>query len=337
MRTPKLLRIPSDLRNILILILSVILVISMIFTSLAFSQKTTVKKSIPVVTYWESGEFDYLVHLKNNSLYEKPTLEPGEGVIFKRLVESINASFTYKFWCNRSSTIAGSYGLIAVLSTDLWEKEYTLLPTTTFSSEEPANNISFRIEFPINFSKFEGILSKINSETGVVARNPRIIYRCMVSIDAGKVKDVFAPELNVTLSGDIIGIENLHSHRKGVVKESKVVQKEDVKASRGLFLILDIISILALSFLLLFSEGIAEENKTLKLIRRRYSDLLVEVKNLPALERKTKVNTLDDLIKLSDILGKPIFYRKSARGYQLAVIDDGTGYFLFVEEGESPQ
>ncbi|GEM_PF-6146254 len=39
----------------------------------------------------------------------------------------------------------------------------------------------------------------------------------------------------------------------------------------------------------------------------------------------------------SDILGKPIFYRKSARGYQLAVIDGGTGYFLFVEEGKSPQ
>lgn len=46
---------------------------------------------------------------------------------------------------------------------------------------------------------------------------------------------------------------------------------------------------------------------------------------------------LEDLIKLSDILGKPIFYRKSARGYQLAIIDCGTGYFLFVEEGKSPQ
>jgi len=332
MRLPKLLKIPSNLRNYLLLALSLAFIVSLILTFSVFSQEIIVKKAVPVATYTEIGEYDYTVYLKNNTLYEKPFLKPGEGVIFKRLVKSVNASFTYTFSCNRSSIITGNYKLIAILSTDLWSKEYTLQASTAFSSEDPSKEFSFHIEFPINFSRFEKILQEINSETGVVARDPRIIYRCIINIEAGKIKDVFTPELNVTLSGEILNIENLYNQRDGVVKELKVIQREDIKASRKQMLALDILLIIIISLLSILSEGISTEDQIFRMIKKKCGDLLVGVKELPAPEKEIKLNSLEDLVKVSDVLGKPIFYRRVGQDHQLAVMDGDTRYTLFLKK-----
>jgi hypothetical protein len=102
------------------------------------------------ISYREDGRFDYEVYLKPNQLYETdvlrseaspaaapPSLAPlGPGLTyFPRIVDSIEASFSYQFLSDKpAANLVEEVEITAVLEhPGMWSKSFTLVPRTGYS------------------------------------------------------------------------------------------------------------------------------------------------------------------------------------------------------------
>jgi len=129
-------KMQQNLRVAIIAVLSILLIISVYSTYgayAAYEQPITTEESVPVVEYTHTGTFNYVVHLKNNTVYNTNILYPGQGNIFKKITDHINASLAYRFSCSQVADIDGSYKITAMIQTDMWSKEYIVTSKTTFS------------------------------------------------------------------------------------------------------------------------------------------------------------------------------------------------------------
>jgi len=198
-------KIPTRIRMSLIIVLG-ILALASIFSAAAITPEgaKTVDKPIPVCNYYHSGNFNYVAHLKDNTVYSTTILLPGQATLFKKITDYLNATLAYSFSCDLSATISGSYKLSAEIQTDIWSKQYTIVPTTRFDTND------FKIDFVVNHSHYENIVTTINNEIGVTAVEPTLVFKCEISItaqtNAGIIIDKFIPTLTMPLSGNIIEI-----------------------------------------------------------------------------------------------------------------------------------
>ena len=126
----KIVKIHRELRLSIIALLGIIIIASSFNAYSASQEPTTIEKITPTYVYKQTGLWDYEVYIKNNSLYDTNILNPGEGIYFKKLIDNINMSYTYRFIANRPSKIQGTYEITAEVQTSLWSKDFTITPTT---------------------------------------------------------------------------------------------------------------------------------------------------------------------------------------------------------------
>ena len=189
-------KIQTKLRIAAIAILSIIVIASAYSAYAAFQQPTTTEKNVISCEYNHNGKFDYIVYLKNNTIYNNISiLYPGQETIFRKITDHINASLTFRFLCDQPANIDGNYELIAQLQTDIWTKEYVIVPQTAFSSN--GNSAHFTTSFPINYTHFENIVNQIDQEIGVNAGDPTLHMKCNIDITAeinnGSISESFTP------------------------------------------------------------------------------------------------------------------------------------------------
>ena len=252
-------QIQIKLRLAIITILSIIVIISAYTTFAAFQQPITTEKNIITCEYSHNGKFDYTVHLKNNTIYDNTSiLQPGQEIIFRKLTESIKASFTYQFHCDQTADIQGYCTVLAQLNTDLWSKEYTLIPKTSFSSN--GNIASFNASFSINYTRFESIVNQIDAETGVSAGDLKLIINCDVILSAetstGNIYEPFSSSLSVPLRESIIQINgDLLQYKSGVLEETEEVFEPGVIEQRNIWGLASIILFIILIVFLAFTRS----------------------------------------------------------------------------------
>ena len=346
-------KIQKNLRLAVIAILGLILIISAYSTYgayAAYEQPITTEESIPVVEYTHTGTFNYVVYLKNNTVYNTNILYPGQGNIFKKITNHINASLAYRFSSSQSADIDGSYEITAMIQTDMWSKEYIVTSKTTFSSD--GNAASFSTNFSIDYVSFENIVSQINNETGMTAADTTLIMKCNIDITAktnnGTVYDSFAPSLSIPLRTNIIeinGNENLTQYESGVLeKTEEVIQQTSIEQSIYWGLA-SVVFLVVLAIFLIFTKSdkttISKTDKQVKKILKKYGEWIVEVEQLPETKKTgaVSVKTMDDLIKISEELGKPIIHYQNSSNpdgkHAFYVLDGKTTYqyVLNIDEG----
>lgn len=313
--------IPLRPRLAVIVVLSIIVVGSSYSAYAAFYTPLTVEKDTPVAmcTYCHTGVFDYIVYLKNNSVYDNAqVLLPGEGTIFKKITDHINASFRYTFTCDHPLLVQGWYRVVASLDTDIWEKEYELIAETDF------NGASVTIVFPINYSYFEKIVTQINEETGVNAGGPTLSITCIVSMsaesDTGDIHEVFMSSLSIPLGRSIIVVNGpLSSSQPGtLVSIEKVAYAAAITGYHSSWSLTALIFFIVLVVFLLFTTStvvpMSKTQKMMKALQKKYSDWIVEVEKPPKRVLGSEIvllKSLEDIVKISEELGKPIMYHKS--------------------------
>ena len=118
------------------LFLCIIILFSLSTAYGAYQEPTTTNETIVTYEYTQNGIFDFSVNLKNNSWSNKTTIKPGQETIFKKIVDSINASFTYIYHGDEPAETTGEYYLSAQVKTELWEKEYIIVSKSNFSSNK---------------------------------------------------------------------------------------------------------------------------------------------------------------------------------------------------------
>jgi len=213
----KRIRIPKIIRLATVGIILIILIFSIINANSAFNAAETTIKNYETLNYTHNGNFNYRVYLKNNTVYGgKEYLNPGEAKYFKKIIDHINASFTYTFYINKTAEIFGSYSLNSEIQTNQWTKKYTLIPATQINTTGTKLNIIE--EFPIDYQFYENIIDEINQETGITASSPNLIYKfdinLNIKVEERTIVQFFTQSINVELGGNLIDISDVLSDTK---------------------------------------------------------------------------------------------------------------------------
>lgn len=338
-------KIPTIIRLSIIGILLVIILLS-IFNVTAYYQKpTTTEKSTSTNIYSQYGSFNYLVFLENNTVYEKNFLRPNEGIIFEQIVDHINASFTYNFQSENNSQISGNYYILAQIQNDYWEKTFTIVEKSYFNYS--GINFVFSKEFPIDYRLYNEIVKDINEEIGVSVAEPilKIITYVELNGKTGNkfIYDSFSQFFTIGLNKKIIEIsENLNLDKTEYDTEIQVLYDNEVLEQRNVWLSTTIIFLIVIFLFSIFTKNkiviVDKVEKQLKLINKKYGEWVVETsKNNPSLEKTIiQLNSMDDLQKVSEELGKPMVHYNSdiKKQHEYYILDNDIAYQYILKQEE---
>lgn len=333
-KLPKI-RLPKLFRQALIVILALIIISSTVLAINAFQQPTTTKQTYQSVRHSQTGRYSYIITLKNNTVYNKTLLLPGEGVIFKQLIDDFNISFSYNFQVNKTAEISLDYSITASIITSIWTKTYALVPEKIISKS--GTSTSFKEIFLLNHSFYEDVVNTINKETGVTASNPTLNIVCTVFLtattDEGVIVETFSPLLTVSLLGKTVEVsEELYQSTSGSLTNSKTVTVQDVYEQRNAYsitaIIFFIISIIFIFYTSNKAVALDKTKKTLKRIRKKYGDWIVESSSNPSdpSMKAVIVKTIDDLSKVGEELGKPLVSFNKDNNHEFFVVDNNLIY-----------
>jgi hypothetical protein len=293
----------------------------------AYQLPTFVERKVTACSYHHEGNFNYIVYLKNNSIYEIPTLGPGgNGKYFKKITDHVDAFFSYEFTSTRNAEISGEYDVIASVNTEIWDKDFVIAPKTSFGSSSTSASADFNTSFPINFTRFEDFIEKVEEETGVRVKNPVLIMKCNVhtraNTDAGTIDESFVPSLTVALGENTIEINGDLSQRKsgGIEKTEKVFQpgviekrKHSLIMTLAVFFVFIAFAVLTKGEKRMLSET-EKGAKEVKEVMKKYGDWIVNTEDLPSgagMEDQSIIHlsSFEDLIKVAEELGKPVLHK----------------------------
>lgn len=335
--------IPKNIKLATIGIIALLVLFSTVNAfSLSQGPSTETKTNI-ILTYSQNGNYNYRAYLKNNTIYEgKEYLSPNEGILFRKLVNNINGSFSYTFQISNNSDITGSYSFTAQLKTSQWTKTYNLVQTTTFNANN-ARRYSFTENFPIDYLYYESIITQINNETGVTAQNPVLIIKCNLQLNADTGEEIitqsFNPSIEVSLRRDTIDISETLSLRTSESKtEQETIKLEENTEEKNIW-ILNTLAFLSLGIIVFFvtkteKTTLSKVEKKFRNIKKKYKEYIIELKKPLTTDGADLiyVKTMDDLIRLSEEMGKPILFydhsKDSKERYGFFVIEEYNHYIF---------
>jgi hypothetical protein len=326
-------------RLIALAIISLILLISLIATILAYQTSTITVETKTVAEYSQSSAYTYLVYLKNNTLYEMPLLTPNQGIYFKQIINNITASLTYTYQSDIPGIIHGNYSMYAEIKTNLWTKTYQLINKTSFTDN--GKTTTFIEEFPINYSFYDGIVGQINTETGIIAPNPTLIIYTNVLLtqttSQGVIQAQFTPELSMTLTQKTLEIsKNLSTIKNGELTKQTTSYQPSVVLQRNLWAVITlVVAILFCVFFFMTKNRPEHENETeniIKKIYRKNGEWILKTTAPPptVLQHILRFTSIEDIIKISEDLNKPIFhYTESNQQRHIFYIIDASTTYLY--------
>lgn len=283
------------------------------------------EKKVPLYSYESEGKVNYEVSLKPNTLYDTQSL--GENLVYlSNLVDYVDATYMYGFTGEREAEIQGNYEIHAVIEgyngdgdklTTVWKKEIPLLAKTNFQAND--NKILITKNISLKLQDFNDIANKISNEIKFSTQTKVTTYmnvELSAKTDKGIIEKKSTSSLEVPLAGSYFKIIKNESEKKPeALEEVKQVQKSlDIKllALLGTGIVLAVITLL----ILLFGTQSVEMDKftkKLKKIFKKYGTRLVALNSeitAPS-ELQSRVHSMEDLVRISDELGKPIIYKHS--------------------------
>jgi len=197
----------------------------------SLSERSEVGVEVPVATYEHSGQFDYSVYLKPNTLYgefiareEKETQEIEEEIsmaFFRDIMEDIRLAFSYKFDCSEATASITNDVVVTIIAENpgMWQKEMKEL-------EETHRGKEFRVDFPLYLESLDNVVDDIEEDIGITSSRREFIIRAVVHTTArtvsGKtIEDDFSHEITAILKDKTMELEGAlkgeDERRKGEV------------------------------------------------------------------------------------------------------------------------
>ena len=314
-------RVRREVRAGILTALLLALAISTYLAIKAISTPIEVRRSVKVFEYEHHGRFDYTAYLKNNSLFEVRCLGTGSK-IFRRITERLEISYSYEFRSSEDVDVSGDYEVVARVVTNIWSKEYTLIPRTHFNSS------SFNFDLPLDLDGFEEAYDRISEEIGVEAEEPKLLIECRVRVEAttpyGPLNDAFAHSISMPLKREVFDVKGIESSRRGSINREVVLRRGWVVWRRYLWTSTSIALLSALTLFYTLTEGAGGRVNVL----RRYRDWVVEAESIQC-ERVVAVRRPEDLVKVAEQLKRPIV----KFGDALYVIDGALAYAYRLDGG----
>ncbi len=313
-----------------------------------------------------NGEFDYVVNLTENSIFDEKTLKPPPvpaipsstttlkpgDVIFSKLVDTIDVTFYYRFKSDRPvSKITTDVEMVASIeATELWSKKFPILYTRKSGD--------FKVSFPLELADYLELMQTIREETGASAESSSVTITADVHTVAetqvGLIDETFSHPMKVTFAGSILEWdEELSQSKAGSIETSMMVPNPDsylglsVAEARVLSTALAVIfSLLSLFLVALYvmrrPMALSLIEKEALRVGKKYRERMAEATSETPIEGEKMISlgSMEDLIKVADELGKPIIHRApgtSGEAHAYYVFDGATQYQYRLTLGREEQ
>lgn len=324
-------------RNIIIFIAIILFIATSVLLIYEVSFEKYVEENRVLYNYNISSNIDYEVFLKPNILYEEESL--GEGNIYLReFIDYINMSFIYNYNGHVKVQNKGNYNIVAVVEgyvkdderfTTIWSKEFLLLKDRVFFIN--GSNIYIDENLKLDIKKFNDFASKVIDDTKINCQTKLTIYmnvNLKANTEHGLVEESFSPNITIPLNKNYFSIDGeLTKEKQGNIEEKFQVK---VPYNKNLVTLYSIIMGILFIFIILFlilTKGIEPDifETKLKKIFKKHGDRLVALNTAFTItnENINYVKSIDDLVRVSDEIGKPIMYKYSSN------YKDITGFFVF--------
>jgi hypothetical protein len=265
-------------------------------------------------------------------------LAPGQ-IAFVNLIKSMDVNFGYQFQANKPvQNLSTSADITATLAVpQSWSKNFDLLQTTKSGN--------FTMDLPLDIASYMQLIQSINSETGSAPTSYTLTITANIHTTGdssyGPIDETFSPTMNGTItSGVLTWNQNLTDSKAGAISQTNTVANKSfglsIPAAETLFGILSFIFFLCLVFLIMFysknrAPGPSSYDREIEKIHKKYGTRIAESISNSENESQEQVsmNSIDDLVKISDELGKPVVHRSGGPSGDVEsyyVIDGNTKY-----------
>lgn len=313
---------------LLFIFLVVFSLVSLTGLYLTHSTPIEEKETVTLASYQHEGRYDYVAELKPNVLYEnRPTLGPGEGTLYLKMIENLDVTFHYRFICDNLEGITVEYDTtLELVSPDKWVSDVgEILGNPTGSTTDP----EFSIEFPIDISRIESRAGAIEIETGTSSSRYDLKIKPAIHVVAetavGTIREDFIPELTVSLKyggaeGSQVTMSDLVSTRSGAIQRTETIRHPEVEGWRHIFYALSAVAVVGL---VITGWGYARTGpkrpeKEIEEIIAPFEENILEVAEEPSSgARMTSVSmgSLEDLVNVGVGLGKPVLFVRRTNAF----------------------
>jgi hypothetical protein len=187
-------------------------------------------------------------------------------------------------------------------------------------------DVFLREEVILPFSEYVALANSIRETTGFTPQklNLRVNYNVELVADTpeGVIEETATPELIVPLSGNVFTVGgSLEDSRTGGIPATRQEPVPYFEEARTGFALLSSLLVLFLLIFIQVTVGREERNnfikKKLSRILKQHQDRIVKCAEAipsPGHGNILEVASFDDLLKIADELGKPIFYQNGQSG-----------------------
>jgi len=317
----------------------------------AYTTATEKEEPMAVLSYSQSGDFTYRARVTDNDLYGNATLtEQDTSVLFLGITESIEGGFTYRFESDQPvQQLLHEVEINTVVeSPNNWSKTVTLVPETV---ETGPFTISFPIDTDGYFQLINAIEQQIRIESGSHNLTFQVSVHTTAQTDYGPINELLTQSMSCTLQSSKLtfgGGTSLSQTRYGSF-QGTVTTFVDMGSTRMSWIIsLAFILIVALYVVWTYVNSrpapLPAVEKEARQARKKHEDLLVDVAMLP--EDRTgsmpmtfgtqdvviPVSSLDELVKVSESLIKPVLHKAEPNRHIYRVMDGPIIYEYVSEE-----
>jgi hypothetical protein len=269
-------------------------------------------------------------------------IRPG-NTLYSKLVDRIDASFQYRL---QGAAAIRNLDEVASISAVIdasksWSKTLVITPPRH-------ENGAFTLPFSIDLNRYKALIQAIQTETGASAETYQLTIRADVhttgETDYGKVDEVFSPTLTTTLDKNTLEwAEKMSQSKPGSIETHETVPNTarylglSGTGFRVLFLILTLV-FLGIAVLLLLKEmrrrpaPLATTNREAQQYQKKYGQRMAEADGYVSIDTASviRLNSMEDLIKIADELGKPVVHQSQEAGRHTYQVLDGVTSYEFL-------
>jgi len=291
------------------------------------------------------SDIEYSVRLTDTPVFNKAKDADAAKYYIMPFTDYVNINCSYQLNSQTEALIsADSYATAYLVSyiedgneeVVLWKKEYPLSNIET--NETTGTNLSGEKNVKIDFSQYSVLIDQIydmyNFKTSYYIM---VLYSTEFNVEYNGITQTktLQPYIRIDLEDFLFSIKENDISGTSIeinqqVSVSDEINWESVIVGSIIFVILAVLAIL-LPTRIVPSVQLSDSEKEIKRINIKYGDRIVNVVGKPEFVSKTaKVWSIEDIIKVSDEIGQPIFCVNADNEAYYYVIDNEIMYYIAI-------
>jgi len=330
--------------TVLLILFAVLTAASILTTYYTFQLPTQETTTITLYTYQQTGTYNYIAKLKPNLLYTQPTLGPNEGILYIKIIDQINITFSYTFQSSHPTNKTLDHNIYVELeSPEKWTKQFTTTDILQLF-KLTVNSDTLFTTLSLNITLIDTLVDLIEQQTGTSSTTYNINIENRIQLqgetDVGTIDEYFTPKLKIefnkaTTIGSYISIEDLTQTEAGTKTEPRQVHHQEIVNARVASIIVTVATLPVLAVTAWFylkAKPTKPTKKPIKDIIAPYKEIIAETtKKPPETTQTITMETLEDLAKIAENLVKPILHKKEPETngqttHTFYILDNNTKY-----------